>query len=112
GRRSIRNARTAARRSRRGSVSGPRVSSNMRCIRGTRGARHRACRRRPYGLSRDAFITAGAFDASLEVTAPAVALERASDGRVATMRSRGRILVAYSGGVDSGLVARVAHDAV
>ena len=28
------------------------------------------------------------------------------------MRNRGRVLVAYSGGVDSGLVARVAHDAL
>lgn len=28
------------------------------------------------------------------------------------MRDRGRVLVAYSGGVDSGLVARVAHDAL
>ena len=48
----------------------------------------------------------------MEVTAPAVELERAYEGMVAAMRSRGRILVAYSGGVDSGLVARVAHDAV
>src|SRR5437867_5398188 len=48
----------------------------------------------------------------MEVTAPAVDLERAYEGMVAAMRSRGRILVAYSGGVDSGLVARVAHDAV
>ncbi len=63
-------------------------------------------------LSRDVFITAGAFDAPMEVTAPAVELQRAYEGMVAAMRARGRILVAYSGGVDSGLVARVAHDAV
>jgi len=63
-------------------------------------------------LSRDGFIIEGAFDASMEITAPAVDLQRAYDGMVAAMRSRGRILVAYSGGVDSGLVARVAHDAV
>ena len=48
----------------------------------------------------------------MEVTAPAVELQRAYEGMVAAMRARGRILVAYSGGVDSGLVARVAHDAV
>jgi len=63
-------------------------------------------------LSRDAFITARAFDAPMEVTAPAVELQRAYEGMVAAMQARGRILVAYSGGVDSGLVARVAHDAV
>ncbi len=48
----------------------------------------------------------------MEVTAPAVDLQRAYEAMVAAMRARGRILVAYSGGVDSGLVARVAHDAV
>jgi len=48
----------------------------------------------------------------MEVTAPAVELQRAYDGMVAAMRARRRILIAYSGGVDSGLVARVAHDAV
>ncbi len=48
----------------------------------------------------------------MEVSAPAVELGRAYEGMVAAMRARGRILIAYSGGVDSGLVARVARDAV
>lgn len=34
------------------------------------------------------------------------------EGIVAAMRARRRVLVAYSGGVDSGLVARIAHDAL
>ncbi len=34
------------------------------------------------------------------------------DGMVAAFRAKGRVLVAYSGGVDSGLVARLAHDAL
>lgn len=34
------------------------------------------------------------------------------EGIVAAMRARRRLLVAYSGGVDSGLVARIAHDAL
>lgn len=36
----------------------------------------------------------------------------AYDALRAAMRTRGRVLVAYSGGVDSGLVAKVAHDAL
>jgi pyridinium-3,5-biscarboxylic acid mononucleotide sulfurtransferase len=49
---------------------------------------------------------------------PMAIVPRADDVRdaygriVDAMRSRGRILVAFSGGVDSGLVARLAHDAL
>jgi len=34
------------------------------------------------------------------------------DRMVEAMRERGRVLVAFSGGIDSGLVARIAHDAL
>jgi uncharacterized protein len=37
-------------------------------------------------------------------------LDATYEGLVGAMRSRGRVLVAFSGGVDSGLVARLAHD--
>ena len=36
-------------------------------------------------------------------------LDSAYEGMVQAMRRRGRVLVAFSGGVDSGLVARVAQ---
>jgi len=39
-------------------------------------------------------------------------LRDAYEHMVTAMRARGRVLVAFSGGVDSGLVARVAHDAL
>ncbi len=39
-------------------------------------------------------------------------LDAARDGIVSAFRARGRSLVAFSGGVDSGLVARLAHDAL
>ncbi|HEX9340123.1 MAG TPA: ATP-dependent sacrificial sulfur transferase LarE [Thermoplasmata archaeon] len=48
----------------------------------------------------------------MAATTPALKLGPAYEGMVTAMRARGRILVAYSGGVDSGLVARVARDAV
>ena len=39
-------------------------------------------------------------------------LEAARDAILHGFRARGRVLVAYSGGVDSGLVAKLAHDAL
>jgi len=39
-------------------------------------------------------------------------LEATRDGLLAAFRARGRVLVAFSGGVDSGLVAKLARDAL
>jgi uncharacterized protein len=43
---------------------------------------------------------------------PAAVLETAYATMVAAMKERGRVLVAFSGGVDSGLVAKLARDAL
>jgi len=48
----------------------------------------------------------------VSVAARTVDLDIAYAEIVQAMRDRGRILVALSGGVDSGLVAKIAHDAV
>ncbi len=48
----------------------------------------------------------------MAVSTPAVRLRDRYDRIVAAMRDRKRVLVAYSGGVDSGLVARIAYDAL
>jgi uncharacterized protein len=48
----------------------------------------------------------------METASRSFDLRDAHDRMAAAMRSRGRVLVAFSGGVDSGLVARVAHDAL
>src|SRR3990170_2891585 len=49
---------------------------------------------------------------TMAVQARAIDLDETYRVMREAMRNRGRVLVAYSGGVDSGLVARVAHDAL
>lgn len=48
----------------------------------------------------------------MSVEASSLDLDATYRELVASMRARGRILVAFSGGVDSGLVAKLAHDAL
>ena len=48
----------------------------------------------------------------MSATAGVASLDTLYRGLIDAMRQKGRILVAFSGGVDSGLVARLAHDAL
>ncbi|HKZ89912.1 MAG TPA: ATP-dependent sacrificial sulfur transferase LarE [Thermoplasmata archaeon] len=48
----------------------------------------------------------------MTVRARVADLDEAHEGLLDAMRHRGRVLVAYSGGVDSGLVARLAREAL
>ncbi len=58
------------------------------------------------------FISMGALTRAMSVPAREVVVEESYSALVHAMRARGRVLVAFSGGVDSGLVARVAWDAL
>lgn len=59
-----------------------------------------------------AFISSGVWEGRMSVAAQSVDVEAAYQRMLDAMRAKGRLLVAFSGGVDSGLVARVAHDAL
>ena len=48
----------------------------------------------------------------MSLETPRVALDVTYRALLAAMRERRRVLVAFSGGVDSGLVARIARDAL
>ena len=71
---------------------------------------------RPGGIrfaAPDAFIAGAVFDADgMSLETPQFDLDVAYRALLAAMRTRRRVLVAFSGGVDSGLVARIARDAL
>jgi len=59
-----------------------------------------------------AFIPSQGWESVMSATARVVDLDVLYHGLKEGMRRRGRVLVAFSGGVDSGLVARLAYDAL
>src|SRR5438128_11266091 len=61
-------------------------------------------------VTRDGFIPAAAFDEAMETASRSFDLRDAHDRMAAAMRSRGRVLVAFSGSRESCLVARVAQE--
>lgn len=61
---------------------------------------------------RDAFICGVRFDPPMAEAAASLDVDAAGAGIREAMRARRRVLVAFSGGVDSGLVARLARDAL